>query len=102
MPSNGKNQAPLRGKKIKRYNKCLCESCRERYSCVVHNNIDAIRCSFYAKLNGGISAVAKPGCERVGPRPCFSAYNAVCEGMPHGSCKGETMCDPNNVCFRPA
>lgn len=26
----------------------------------------------------------------------------LCEGMPHGSCKGETMCDPNNTCFRPA
>jgi len=27
---------------------------------------------------------------------------ALCEGMPHGSCKGETMCDPKNRCFKPA
>jgi hypothetical protein len=27
---------------------------------------------------------------------------ALCEGMPHGSCKGETMCDPNKRCFTPA
>jgi hypothetical protein len=27
---------------------------------------------------------------------------AMCEGMPHGSCKGATMCDPKNVCYRPA
>ena len=25
----------------------------------------------------------------------------LCEGMPHGSCKGETMCDPDSPCFRP-
>jgi hypothetical protein len=24
---------------------------------------------------------------------------ALCEGMPHGSCKGETMCDATNPCF---
>ena len=28
--------------------------------------------------------------------------SALCKGMPHGSCKGETMCDPSNVCFEPA
>lgn len=27
---------------------------------------------------------------------------ALCKGMPHGSCKGETLCDSANVCFRPA
>ena len=23
----------------------------------------------------------------------------LCKGMPHGSCKGETMCDPLSICF---
>jgi hypothetical protein len=26
---------------------------------------------------------------------------AICKGMPHGSCKGETMCDTKNACFEP-
>jgi len=27
---------------------------------------------------------------------------ALCKGMPHGSCKGEQMCDLKNSCFYPA
>lgn len=27
---------------------------------------------------------------------------ALCEGMPHGSCKGKSMCSPKNPCFKPA
>jgi hypothetical protein len=27
---------------------------------------------------------------------------ALCEGMPHGSCKGKTMCNKTNACFLPA
>ena len=26
----------------------------------------------------------------------------LCVGMPHGSCKGKTMCDPTKACFEPA
>lgn len=26
----------------------------------------------------------------------------LCEGMPHGSCKGETWCNKERACFRPA
>lgn len=26
----------------------------------------------------------------------------ICLGTGHGSCKGDTICDPDNVCFRPA
>jgi hypothetical protein len=34
------------------------------------------------------------------PKPIIKPE--LCAGMPHGSCKGETMCEPNNACFRPA
>lgn len=34
------------------------------------------------------------------PKPTPSK-SALCKGTYHGSCAGETMCNPENVCFRP-
>jgi hypothetical protein len=31
-----------------------------------------------------------------------TATLALCKGMPHGSCKGETMCESYRKCFIPA
>jgi hypothetical protein len=37
------------------------------------------------------------------PKIKFEPINrALCQGMPHGSCKGKTMCDPARACFRQA
>lgn len=30
------------------------------------------------------------------------AKSAICKGMPHGSCKGEQMCETDRACFEPA
>lgn len=50
---------------------------------------------------GARPIVESPGTSSNRPK-VETVTPALCKGMPHGSCKGETMCDPTKVCFKPA
>ena len=62
------------------------------------------------QLKGVLSAIGHEECapktaelaatDSQQPKPEIKP--ALCEGTYHGSCKGETWCDPSNACFRPA